>query len=150
MKRGRFIRVFILLFIFSAGQAWADGYESMVARFFQELSAGKAESAVDDLYATNRWISSESDAIINLKTQLVGVGSLVGQYHGVEKIAEYTVGSRFVYLSYMALYDRQPLRFIFEFYKPKEQWRVFSFSFDDDLDDDLEEQAKRSQWFTIK
>ncbi len=125
----------------------ADDYEAMVGTFFQELSTQGAIRAVDNLYASNQWINSNSDAVINLKNQLGGVSNLVGAYHGVEKIAEYRVGSRFVYLSYMALYDRQPLRFIFEFYKPTDQWRVFSFSFDDDLDDDLEREVLRADWF---
>ena len=143
MKWGRITYLITGLFLCYAPQAWADGYEPMVERFFQEFSAGKIELAVNNLYASNRWTSTESDAIINLKTQLSGLGSLMGQYNGEEKIAEHRVGSHFVYLAYMGLYDRQPLRFIFEFYKPKDEWHIFSFSFDVDLDTDVEEYARR-------
>ncbi len=148
-KMSGLVIAFVLL-LGSWGQVQAQDYENIVSTFFQELSTKGAVHAVDNLYATNRWISSQSDAVINLKNQLGSVGNLVGDYHGVEKIAEFQVGTRFVYLSYMALYDRQPLRFIFEFYKPTDAWRVFSFSFDDDLDDDLEREVLRADWFKMR
>jgi len=142
--------LFLLLSVGTGGQAVAEDYQAIAQTFFQELATKGAVDAVDNLYATNRWISSQSDAVINLKNQLGGVGNLVGDYYGVERIAEFQVGTRFVYLSYMALYDRQPLRFIFEFYKPKDRWRVYSFSFDDKLDNDLEREVLRADWFKTR
>ncbi len=147
MKKKIGITMALVLLFGNWGAALASEYEAMAAKFFQELATQGAVTAVDNLYATNQWINSNSDAVINLKNQLGAVGNLVGEYHGVEKIAEFHVGSRFVYLSYMALYDRQPLRFIFEFYRPTDNWRVFSFSFDDDMDDDLEREVLRADWF---
>jgi len=39
-------------------------------------------------------------------------------------------------------YDRQPIRFTFEFYKPDKEWVLFAISFDATLDDEVEEAAK--------
>lgn len=33
---------------------------------------------------------------------------------------------------------RTPIRFTFEFYKPKDSWVVYSFKYDDAFDDDVE------------
>ncbi len=32
-------------------------------------------------------------------------------------------------------HNRQPFRFIFEYYRPDDEWRVFSLSLDDDIED---------------
>ncbi len=39
-------------------------------------------------------------------------------------------------------YERQPLRFIFKYYKPQNDWRILNFSFDENVDEALEEIMK--------
>jgi hypothetical protein len=45
-------------------------------------------------------------------------------------------------ITYIVKYDREPLRFTFFFYKPKDVWRVSNFSYDENISDELEEAAK--------
>jgi hypothetical protein len=40
--------------------------------------------------------------------------------------------------TYLLKYDRQPLRLTFKLYKPGDKWIMYSFSYDDTLDEDLE------------
>ena len=44
--------------------------------------------------------------------------------------------------SYMVKYDRQPIRFIFKFYKPNDEWVLYSYALDDNLDTEIQEAAK--------
>ena len=44
--------------------------------------------------------------------------------------------------SYLVKYDRQPIRFTFQFYKPNKEWRIHSFKYDGNIDDEIEEAAK--------
>ncbi len=39
---------------------------------------------------------------------------------------------------YTVKYDRQPLRFVFKYYRPADQWRLQDFRFTDSFDEDLE------------
>ena len=39
-------------------------------------------------------------------------------------------------------YDRQPFRYIFEFYKPNEKWMLYSFKIDSEIDSEIEQSAK--------
>ena len=40
--------------------------------------------------------------------------------------------------------NREAVEFIFEYYRPEDEWRVFSFSLDDKLDDDIEDAARKA------
>jgi hypothetical protein len=131
-----------LLGAFVAASALAADYEQTIEKFIGMLKAGQAEEAVDFLYGTNPWMSRKSDAVQNVRSRLGSINQMVGSLKNHEKLQELPLGTRFVYLSYLAAYERQPIRFEFEFYKPTDTWIIFSFSFDDKLDDDIEQQAK--------
>ncbi len=99
--------------------------------------------AVDYVFGTNKWMMDRNkDGIENVKTQLTSFLGLVGDYYGYEKITEKSVGESYKLVSYMIKYDRQPVRFTFIFYKPKDKWQVQNFQYDDSLDDELEESGK--------
>jgi len=87
-------------------------------------------------------IERNKDGIDNIKTQLTSFLGLVGEYYGYELITEKSVGKSFKLVSYMVKYDRQPMRFTFVFYKPKDKWQVQNFQYDDNLDVELEESGK--------
>ena len=118
------------------------GYEPLIQKFFKKFEAGKVNEAIDELYTTNKWAEQQRDLIQNIKTQFAGVGGLVGQYRGRELVGTTTIGGRLVHVTYLALYDRQPLRFEFQFYKPQDAWIIYSFSFDTKLSDELEASAR--------
>ena len=118
------------------------GYEPLIQKFFKKFEAGKVNEAIDELYTTNKWAEAQRDLIQNIKTQFAGLGGLVGQYRGRELVGTNTIGGRLVHVTYLALYDRQPLRFEFQFYKPQDTWIIYSFSFDTKLSDELEASAR--------
>ena len=60
-----------------------------------------------------------------------------GDYNGYELITEKGVGSNLKLLSYIVKYDKQPVRFIFIYYKPKDVWKIYTFQFNTNLDDEL-------------
>ncbi len=133
----------LCLFLLYSAQLVAQSPEELIDKFFTEYQAQGSTVALDNLYGTNTWISKNSDAITTLKNRLAGVNEeLVGKYHGKELIIKRSVGESLVLYSYMVKFDRQPVRFTFEFYKPNDEWIVFGFLFDDNLDDELEESAK--------
>ena len=116
--------------------------QTMINTFFAtyKTDAGKA---VTDLYETNKWtllIQDDVDKIV--KTVNGFTLSYMGKYYGNEMITSKKFSESFILYSYIVKYDRQPIRFIFKFYKPSDKWVLYSFALDDDLDDELEEAAK--------
>lgn len=116
--------------------------EEITNEFFETFEKSPLK-AVDYIFGTNKWmVERNKDGIENVKTQLTSFLGLVGDCYGYEKITEKSVGESFKLVSYIIKYDRQPIRFTFIFYKPKDTWKVQNFKFDDNLDDELEESGK--------
>ena len=114
-----------------------DPCTARAERFLTQLGAGNGVAALDELYASNPWIQSSQDDILSLKNQLAGLEGIVGAYKRHLPISEVRLAGCWVYLGYMVLFDRQPIRFEFQFYRPENEWMTYGFSYDDDLDDDV-------------
>ena len=110
-----------------------------VEQFAHQLATEGPASAVDQLFATNEWMSGNRDARDNMVHQLSHVLPMVGGYHNKEQLAATQTGSSLVFYTYLFLYDRQPLRFHFMFYRPAGEWMLHNLSFDDALSGELEE-----------
>ncbi len=78
------------------------------------------------------------DDVAKVKNSLRDLTELLGGNNGHVLLQEKNVKDCFIRSSYMVKYDRQPIRFNFEFYKPKDEWILFSFSYDTSFDDDIE------------
>jgi hypothetical protein len=136
--------VLVLALLLISSTAFGKDYDRMVDTFFSKVAEGKPLEAIDLIYGTNPWMSKASDAVQNLRNQFASLEDLVGKYCGHELLIEEVVANRFVYLHYFVAYDRQPMGFHFKFYKPRDQWVLFGFSFDDDIDDEIVERAKKA------
>jgi hypothetical protein len=66
----------------------------------------------------------------------------MGKYYGNEIIITKKFSESFILYSYLVKYDRQPMRFIFKFYKPNDKWVLYSYALDDNLDNEIQEAAK--------
>jgi len=133
----------MIVLLLSLGLSAQETPEEMVTTFFATLKAENSDAALDQLYATNSWMSKNMESIQSLKEQMAGLTEdFVGTLHGHDLIIEKKLTERYRLLSYLARYDRQPIRFTFQFYRPDETWKIYSFKYDGSLDDELEEAAK--------
>ena len=131
------------LMILVSGSVFAQSSpKNLIDNFFAtyEEDPGKA---VKQLYETNKWnerIKDDIDKIIGTVNSFTE--SYMGKYYGYEIITSKKFSESFELYSYLVKYDRQPIRFIFKFYKPDNEWVLYSYSLDDSLDDEIEEAAK--------
>lgn len=126
----------------SSAQTPDNGYEKAIQDFFTSFVKGNRADAVDQLYASNPWIKAKADAIANVKTSIAGLSSIVGEYVSHDLLVVQNLGPRFVDVEYVVNCDRQPLRFFFQFYKPKDDWVTYNFGYNSDLGEWLTEKAK--------
>lgn len=132
----------VILFITSSLVSAQDNPQILLDQFFStyEQDPGKA---VKELYETNKWTERIKDDIDNIISTVNGfTESYMGEYYGYELITTKKFAESFVLYSYLVKYDRQPIRFIFKFYKPNNKWVLFSYALDDSLDDEIQEAAR--------
>lgn len=110
-------------------------------RFFEIYSA-KPFDAIDYIFSGEKTTKQLKEDITAIKKNLKATINLVGDFDGYELITEKSIGNSFKLMSYMVKYDRQPIRFIFIYYKPKDAWKVYTFQFNTNLDDELGEAAR--------
>ena len=136
-------KLLIVLLISTSGTLFAQSSpQDLIETFFTtyEKDAGKA---VKELYATNKWTERIKDDIDKIISTVNGfTESYMGEYYGYEKITTKKFSGSFVLYSYLVKYDRQPLRFIFKFYKPNDKWVLLAYSLDDNLGTEIQEAAK--------
>ncbi|MDB5256764.1 MAG: hypothetical protein JWM14_1459 [Chitinophagaceae bacterium] len=131
-----------LLLIGTLNTANAQTPEEVMDKFFKTYQKNKPVDAIEELYSHNPWLARKNDDVEKLKTQFRDLQTLVGEYNGHELLYSRNVKDCFMLTTYLVKYDRQPVRFNFQFYKAKDQWILFSFSYDDSFDDDLESAIK--------
>ncbi len=139
----RFLCLLLALAVFPAAGR-AEEPVQIIEAFLARLKAGQASEAVDDLYSGNKWMAKNSDAILNIKNKLGALNEMIGDLKNYEQLQQIALGTRFIYFSYLAAYERQPIRFVFEFYRPEDAWVIFGFTLDDNVDDDVEKAAQTS------
>ena len=142
MNKNKLISLLLLTFLSTTILRSQPTVEEITDKFFKTYEKSPLEG-VDYIFSTNKWMMDRNkDGVENIKTKLNSFIGLVGDYYGYEKITEKSVGESYRLVSYLVKYDRQPVRFTFVFYKPKDSWQVQNFQYDDGLDDELEESGK--------
>ena len=108
-----------------------------ISKKFFEIYASKPNDAIDYIFTGMKLTKQVSDDITAIKKNLKVTIDQGGAYNGYELIAEKSVNNTLKLQSYMAKYDKQPVRFIFIYYKPAAQWKIYTFQFNTNLDDEL-------------
>lgn len=136
-------KLLILTFILISSNLFAEtSPETLIKQFFETYKTDPGK-AVKDLYSTNIWTERIKDDIDKIVKTVNGFTiDYMGSYYGYELITTRKFSESFVMYSYIVKYDRQPLRFIFKFYKPNDKWVLFSYSLDDSIAAEIEEAGK--------
>jgi len=113
---------------------------AIINRFFKQYGEGKQDAAIDYIFGSNKSFSSEQ--ITDLKSKLNTTLSAIGKFCGSEEITTKSTSPSLVYFSFLVKHEKQPLRFTFVFYRPKEKWLLYKFKFDDQVDTELEEAGR--------
>ncbi len=110
--------------------------EAINAKFFN-LFKEKNSSSLDYIFSTNKWLNQTE--VTGVKKKLDTLVSQLGTYQGYELITEKGLGKNYILYSYLVKYDRQPIRFIFIYYKPTDKWQLQNFQFDYEFETELRE-----------
>ena len=114
--------------------------QKVIDTFFNKYKEGSPSDAIDYIFGTNQSFMPEQ--IAELKNKLTTATLATGNFNGTELITTKKTSDSLIFYSYLVKHDKQPLRFTFIFYKPKDKWVLYKFKFDDQVDAELEESGR--------
>jgi len=114
---------------------------AIIEAFFKKYKDQGIAPSIDFLFSTNK-LFTDTAQISVLKQKLTGLEKSVGHYLGKDLIVQKNAGRALYFYSYLVKFENQPIRFTFMFYKPKNEWVLYHFKFDADLDTELEQAGK--------
>ena len=138
----KLILLLALIFFFFNGIS-QETPEQIIEKFWKNYESGDAIKTIDELYANSPWADRIKDELESIKIQFKDLPNLLGEFYGYELLITKQLGESYSIYMFLVKYERQPMRFQFEFYKPKDKWIMQGFSYDYDLDEDLEAAAKQ-------
>jgi hypothetical protein len=135
-------KIFLALFavLLLLGTVKAQSQEQTpadISKKFFEIYASKPNDAIDYIFTGTKLTKPVNDDITAIKKNLKVTIEQGGAYNGYELITEKSVNNTLKLQSYIAKYDKQPVRFIFIYYKPADKWKIYTFQFNTNLDEEL-------------
>ncbi|RVU01955.1 hypothetical protein EOD41_08360 [Mucilaginibacter limnophilus] len=115
------------------------GAQTYAENFFKAYKED-TRKAVFELFKTNPRI--DSGKLEDIVKTIDKERKNIGDYHGKELITQKKASGSLVLYSYLVKHDVQPVRFTFMFYKPKNDWIIYRFYFDGNVDSELQDSAK--------
>jgi hypothetical protein len=113
----------------------------IVDAFFKKYREEGTSAAVDYLFGTNKYFTNTA-GIAQLKAKLDSLRQGIGMYLGKDLISQKNASNSLYFYSYLVKHEVQPLRFTFIFYKPQNDWVLYRFKYDDQMDIELEDAGK--------
>ncbi|HOY33034.1 MAG TPA: hypothetical protein PKW80_14235 [Bacteroidales bacterium] len=99
--------------------------EDITGHFFELFQANGSDAAFDYIFGTNKWINKQLQE--SNKVKVKEILPMMGQYYGYELIEKKVISESYVVMIFMLKFDRQPTKFSFSLYKPKENWQLIEF-----------------------
>jgi hypothetical protein len=119
------------------------GAADLVNNFFKKYKDEGTGAAIDYIFGTNKYFTNTA-GISQLKAKLDSLRQGIGNYLGKDLIVQKNASNSLVFYSYLVKHEIQPIRFTFMFYKPQNEWVLYRFKYDDQMDAELEDAGKIS------
>lgn len=123
------------------GTVAVKGAADLINTFFKKYKEEGTGPAIDYLFGTNKYFTNTA-GINQLKGKLDSLRQGIGMFLGKDLIVQKNASSSLVFYSYLVKHEIQPIRFIFMFYKPQNDWVIYRFKYDDQMDIELEDAGK--------
>jgi hypothetical protein len=138
MKKQSFLILLMLVFSCSREkEAQLDDIKKIIDPFFETYRINGPKNAISKLLGSNKYIPQDVTDTVAVRLERLAKG--FGKFQGVDKVSTLHYGKSIVEVTYLVNYERQPMRFKFQFYQPGTGWRIQDFRYHSDFMNDLKE-----------
>lgn len=113
-----------------------------ITYFFERMSNRSSLTALDSLLLTNKYFNFSDSVTIKLRNQFEDLNLTAGRFIGESLLNKRIISNDLAAYSYLAKFESKFYRFLFIFYNSGEQTKIYKFSFDDNIDLEIEESIK--------
>lgn len=100
------------------------------------------EVFVDSIFSGSKWMGPDKLEKLKLDGNSYFDSKVNGELFGFDLVSTANLNDRLITTIYLVRTDRTPFAFRLTWYRPGETWKVQNFSFDTNLDDELQEAGK--------
>ncbi|MCS7205901.1 MAG: DUF3887 domain-containing protein [Leptospiraceae bacterium] len=137
-----------LFFLFMFSLTSQDvGTDRIIQNFFSLYAERGSETALDYLFANNPVLYNKVESISSLKKTFLNIEKVIGSFKSYEIIFHDNVQDTLQIYIVIVKYERQPLRYLFVFYKPEKKWITYRFEIDTKYPDNYIEYILKQQHF---
>ena len=115
----------------------------IIETFFTKIATGEYDNALTNLLGGNPNITLNDSSVTDLRSKFELIHTSVGAFKSNSLIKKRTLNNSLSAYSYLAKYEKKFYRFLFIFYNNDSKTLIYKFSFDDNLDVELEESLKQ-------
>jgi hypothetical protein len=109
--------------------------DAVADSFFFYFKHNGVERSLQYVFATNKYLKQNPDIVNTLKAKFDKALPIIGEFYSYDKYLQKQVSNSFVQLGYLMLFDRQPIKIVFNLYNHGDHWQIQDLRFDDKLDD---------------
>ncbi|MEM9922539.1 MAG: hypothetical protein AAF915_02080 [Cyanobacteria bacterium P01_D01_bin.50] len=77
------------------------------------------------------------DQVRHISSQLIQLHPMAGNYIDYQVLVDKVFSDIYAAQFCLAIYDRQPIIFEFQYYKPRDEWRIQNFNMSDQFTQDV-------------
>lgn len=138
--------LFACLLLSSVQMIGQSAARNMLDGFFTEYAAGDPESAFAYVNGLRSGQEGPRGAlnIADLQQQFITLEKQFGSYYGYDLIQEEQLGPNFERYICLVRYQQCPIRFMFEFYRPDQTWKLFTLRIDRRLNTEIRESGAKT------
>ena len=110
----------------------------VIDSFFAGINKGEADKALKLLLSTNPNIDLDDSLTKNLEASFNSINATSGRFMAYKLVRKKQLNDDIGVYSFLVKYERKFYRFVFTFYNNDININIYKFSFDDNIDTELE------------
>ncbi len=124
-----------MLFLMTVNLYGQQTPEAVADSFFYHFKKNGVERSLQYVFSTNKYLKQNPEVVNTLKDKFNKALPIIGKFYSYDLYLKKQVGNSFAQLGYLMLFDRQPIKIVFNLYNHGDHWQIQDLRFDDKLDD---------------